>query len=153
MATNTIIFDSTFTHNYPLNGQAAWDEPLPGCSLCAWLMLGLVAPWPPPGYIPKSSDFLRVIDAVLGRRGFPTGKDVFKYGPQPWWSATNYGTKTTAHSFQLDFELSYLANAAPSYYANIMTAITTKHPGIRLLTYTPPPLFGFDDNSLKLSSN
>ena len=152
MAANTIIFDSTFTRDYRINGEAGWDEPLPGASLSAWMQLWMVMPWHPPGYIPNSGDFLRVIDAVLGRRGFPTGKDVYKYGPQPWWSQTNYGTKTAAHSFQLDFEISYMINRDPSYYANIMTDITKRHPGIRLLTYWPPPLFGFNDNGLKVST-
>src|SRR2546430_3846218 len=131
MATTTIIFDSTFTHGARANGEAAWDEPLPGASLCAWLPLGLVMPWAPPKYVPKSSDFLRVIDAVIARKGFPTGKDVFRYyGPPPYSSIINYGPRTTPHSFQLDWEAPWLERMAPSDYADIITAIRTKHPGI-----------------------
>src|SRR5438552_11736854 len=150
MATTTIIFDSTYTRNYRLNGEVAWDDPLPGASFCCWMAGWVLTPWHPPQYVPTKDDFLRVIDAVLARRGFPTGTDVYKYGPGPWWSHINYAPRATPHSFQVDWEAPWLANASPSYYANIMTAIQQKHPGIRLVNGVPEPLKGFDDNGLKV---
>jgi len=146
----TIIFDSTYTRNSRLNGTAGWDEPQSGASFCAWLAGWVIMPWHAPNYVPTSTDFLRVIDAVLARKGFPTGRDVYRYGAAPYWSTTNYGPKATPHSFQVDWEIPWLANAQPSYYANIMTAISQKHPGIRLVNGVPEPLGGFDDNSLKV---
>src|SRR4029079_1778057 len=112
-----IIFDSTFTRLARADRQPAWDEPVLGASFCCWLSGSVVIPWSPPKYIPQAKDLLRVIDAVLARRGFPVGTDVFKAGPPPYWSRTNFGPKATPHSFQMDFELSYLANASPDYYA------------------------------------
>src|SRR5262245_17729541 len=140
-----IIFDSTFVRGSRGNGERAWDEPLPGASLCAWLNLSLVAPWWPPRYVPKASDFLRVIDAVLAGRGFPTGKDVYRYHGPPYTSQINYGPKTTPHSFQLDWEAQGLDHLEPTYYAGIISQIRQKHPGIRLVTFAPGPLQGFSD--------
>jgi hypothetical protein len=150
MASPTIIFDSTFWRGSRVNNEPVWDEPLPGASLCAWLQLWTIMPWAPPKYVPKTSDFLRVIDAVLAKRGFPTGKDVFRfYGPAPYTSQTNFGPKTTPHSFQLDWETTWLDRMPANYYADIITAIRQKHPGIRLMTFAPNPLQGFDDTPLK----
>src|SRR5262245_13563658 len=105
MATSPIIFDSTYLTTQRVNNQVAWDEPLPGTSFCFWMAGWVLMPWSPPNYIPNKNDFLRVIDAVLARRAFPTGTDVYRYGAGPFWSRNSYAPQATPHSFQLDWEI------------------------------------------------